>query len=145
MTDSEIMDELTTFFFAGSDPIALAITWCIHLLSLNTTVQDRLRQELLSLARPTSSDSTAIDSMAIDSLAYLDAVVHESLRICPPVHSSIRFATRDDIIPLSKPVVLRDGTTTCEVKIRKGSVLHIPIEGLNTSKEIWGQDAHEFK
>jgi len=60
------------------------------------------------------------------------------------VHGTIRVATQDDIIPLSEPIVLRDGTTTNEINIRKGSYIQIPIEGLNTYKEIWGHDAQEF-
>lgn len=143
MSDAEIMDQLTTFLFAGSDTTSLTISWCIHLLSLNLGVQDRLRQELLEACN--SHPSSALDVNTIESLPLLDAVVRETLRISPPVHSSIRVATKDDTIPLSEPTVLRDGTVTQEIKIRKGSYIHIPIEGLNTSKDLWGADAHEFK
>jgi len=144
MSDTEILDQLTTFLFAGSDTTSLTICWCIHLLSLNMEVQDRLRQELMSLGKQTSRGSSASDAAVIESLPFLDAVIRETLRICPPVHSTIRVATRDDIIPLSEPVVLRDGTSKCEINIRKGSYIHIPIEGSNMSKDVWGQDAQEF-
>lgn len=84
----------------------------------------------------------------IDAAPYLDAVVRETLRICPPVHSTIRVATADDQIPVSHPVILQDGTVVAKdghITIRKGSYIHIPIEGLNLSTEIWGSDAHTFK
>lgn len=42
-------------------------------------------------------------------------------------------------------MLLRDGTAKCEIKIRKGSYIHIPIEGSNMSKDVRGQDAQEFK
>lgn len=143
LSDAEVLDQLTTFLFSGSDTTALAMSWCIHLLSLNSGVQTRLRQELLEASK--SHPSSALDVNVIDALPLLDAVVRETLRISPPAHSSIRVATKDDIIPLSEPMVLRDGTVTREIKIRKGSYIHIPIEGLNTSKDLWGDDAHEFK
>lgn len=85
---------------------------------------------------------------ALETLPLLDAVVRETLRICPPVHGTIRMATVDDRIPISHPVLLRDGTVVHKgeyIHIRKGSYVHIPIEGLNYSEEIWGKDAREFK
>jgi cytochrome P450 len=171
LSDSVLLDQLSTLLFAGSDTTALSISWCIHLLSLNPDHQTRLRQEILSLPANSSSysDSSGLSSPtfseaqscasaggyseyfqadAIEALPFLDAVVHETLRLCSPVHSTIRTATQDDTIPISSPVVLRDGTviTPSEgIPIRKGTFVHIPIEGLNMSEEIWGKDAREFK
>lgn len=85
---------------------------------------------------------------AIEALPYLNAVIRETLRFCPPVHGTIRVATSDDRIPISHPMVLQDGTVVGKdgyINIRKGSYVHIPIEGLNLSEEIWGSDAREFK
>lgn len=176
LTDAELLDQLSTFLFAGSDSTALSISWCIHLLSLYPSFQIRLRDEILSLpanssysdssraSSPTPSETQSCASVssfssagvyseyahadAIEALPFLDAVVRETLRICPPVHSTIRCATKDDTIPISSPIVLRDGTeikTTDGIHIRKGTYVHIPIEGLNMSKDIWGDDAREFK
>lgn len=85
---------------------------------------------------------------AIDALPFLDAVVRETLRVRPPVHGTIRTATQDDTIPISAPMTMRDGsqiTSTGGIPIRKGTYVHIPIEGLNMSEDIWGKDAREFK
>ena len=138
MSDEELMDQISTLLFAGSDTTSLAIAWCLHHLSLNPRVQNRLREELQSLH--------SIEDMSfVDKLPYLNAVVQETLRLCPPAHSTIRVAMEDDLIPLSHPVKLRDGTVVQEVHIRKGSYVHIPIEGLNMSKDIWGEDALIFE
>ena len=138
MSDEELMDQINTLLFAGSDTTSLAITWCLHRLSLNPRVQKRLREELQSL-------HSIEDIGLVDKLPYLNAVVQETLRLCPPAHSTIRVATEDDVVPLSHPIKLRDGTVTHEVHIRKGSYVHIPIEGLNTDKGIWGRDALIFE
>lgn len=168
MTDSELLDQLSTFLFAGSDSTALAISWCLHLLSLHQEIQTRLRDEILSLSSshpPTpideddmpspppsatsshSSSSEYAESDAIDSLPFLDAVVREALRLCPPVHATIRVATQTDSIPISSPVFLRNGTILRpgeSITIRKGSYVHIPIEGFNLSPDVWGDDARLF-
>ena len=138
MSDGELIDQISTLLFAGSDTTSLAIAWCLHHLSLNPRIQGRLREELRSL-------HSAEDMGLVDKLPFLDAVVRETLRLCPPAHSTIRVATEDDVIPLSHPVKLRDGTVTQEVHICKGSYVHIPIEGLNMSKDIWGEDALIFE
>ena len=138
MSDEELMDQITTLLFAGSDTTSLAIAWCLHHLSLNPQVQKRLNEELQSFH--------FIEDMSfVDKLPYLNAVVQETLRLCPPAHSTIRVAMEDDAIPLSHPIELRDGTVMQEVHIRKGSYVHIPIEGLNMSKDIWGKDALIFE
>jgi cytochrome P450 len=138
MSDQELMDQISTLLFAGSDTTSLAIAWCLHHLSLNPRIQQRLREELQSLR--------CIEDMSlVDKLPYLNAVVQETLRFCPPAHSTIRVAMEDDVIPLSNPMKLRDGTVVHEVPIRKGSYVHIPIEGLNASKDIWGKDALLFE
>jgi cytochrome P450 len=172
MTDAELLDQLSTFLFAGSDSTSIAISWCLHLLSLHPDIQTRLRQEIFSLSNsPTRTSSPSTDdervpsqppsasswnsnyseyaeSDAIDNLSLLDAVVRETLRLSPPVHGTIRVATQTDSIPVSSPVVLRDGTLVPaggSITIGKGSYVHIPIEGLNFSTDIWGNDARIFK
>jgi len=87
---------------------------------------------------------------AIERLPYLDNVVRESLRFCPAVHSTIRVATKDEHIPLSHPITLKNGQTIGTdlngfFEIKKGSYIHIPIEGFSLNEDIWGPDALEFK
>ncbi|CAK5280033.1 unnamed protein product [Mycena citricolor] len=143
LSDQELVDHITSFLFVGADSTALAITWCLHLLALHPDVQTRLRDEIT--AAPPLRHNAAADM--IDSLPFLDAVVRETLRVCPPLHGTVRVATADDLIPISAPVELRDGTLLrageC-IRIRKGSIVHIPLEGLNMLQDIWGPDAHAF-
>lgn len=71
------------------------------------------------------------------ALPLLEKVCRESLRIVPPVHSSIRVATQDDVLPVSK-----GGGDA--IHIRKGTLVHIPVEAMNLDREIWGANAWEF-
>jgi cytochrome P450 len=153
LSDADLLSQLSTFLFAGSDSTSLTMSWCIHLLSLHPDVQGRLRSELNSISHCASNSSSMsgysapTHAEAIDGLPFLDAVVRETLRLCPPVHGTMRVATRDDNIPISSPIVLRNGTIIQPgetIHLRKGSYVHIPIEALNFSTDIWGEDARIF-
>ncbi|KIK96519.1 hypothetical protein PAXRUDRAFT_825881 [Paxillus rubicundulus Ve08.2h10] len=151
ISDADLLAQLSTFLFAGSDTTALTMAWCAHLLSLHPDVQTRLRDEIISLSACSSNKQTGYSPQshaeAIDALPYLDAVVRETLRLCPPVHGTMRVATRDDNIPISSPILLRNGTVVRDgetFRIRRGSYVHVPIEALNFSEDIWGPDARSF-
>jgi len=159
LSDTELLDQLSSFLFAGSDSTAIAVTWCLHILSQHPEIQDRLRAEIMSApadaatssrrnsTSSVSSTSSVMQADTIDALPYLDAVLRESLRVSPPVHGTVRVATTDDLIPISSPVVLRNGKIIHEneyIRIKKGSFVHIPVEGINMAEDIWGPDARQF-
>lgn len=72
----------------------------------------------------------------LKGLKYLDMVVREALRLWSPVSSSKRVAVKDVLLPL------RDGRV---VKLNKGDEVRIAIHPMNTAKDVWGEDADEFK
>ncbi|WWC60827.1 uncharacterized protein I303_103403 [Kwoniella dejecticola CBS 10117] len=137
LRDDEITGQLATFMFAGSDTTAGTIAMGLYQLAKHPEIQDTLRAELLACG-----DNLPYDQ--IDELPYLDAVVKEVLRINPSLPGTVRQAQKDDIIPLSQPVKLTNGKIVNEIKIRKGQLIHIPIEHLHTSTHIWGEDAKVF-
>ena len=140
--------------FAGSDTTSLSITWALLLMALFPSIQSKLRNECLSVLPSAPLESLSQEDVEslyniISELPYLDNVARESLRLIPPLHSSIRVATRDDEIPTSSPIKFRqpDGTVheeTRPIKIAKGSFIHIPVEAFNLDKEIWGESAWSF-
>ncbi|KAF8823890.1 hypothetical protein HHX47_DHR9000098 [Lentinula edodes] len=149
LSDPDLLDQISSFFFAGSDTTALSLSWCLYFLALHPDIQTRLREELTHpTAPPQSSNSEDRAYDVLDSFPLLDSVVRETLRLAPPVHGTLRVATQNDLIPVSEPVVLTNGTLVSpgeHIKIRKGSIIHIPIEGLNFAKDIWSEDALEFR
>lgn len=155
ISDEDMLHNINTFMFAGSDTSSLSVTWTLLLLAQHPAVQTKLRQELSTVASVGSlKDLTLeeIDSLynKVAELPYLDNVIREALRFIPPVHSSLRVAMQDDEIPTSYPVKTRmqDGSVVDglkSVKVSKGSFVHVPIEAFNLDKEIWGDDAWEFK
>ena len=140
--------------FAGSDTSSLSLTWTILLLAQNPALQGRLRAELLSVYPSSMGDLSDLSDDEIHSLftlisalPFLDNVIHESIRLIPPLHSSIRVATQDDEVPTSSPIHGRDGNIMQKttVSVPKGSFVHVAVEGFNLDKEIWGEDAWEFQ
>ncbi|KAJ3770227.1 cytochrome P450 [Lentinula raphanica] len=153
LSDPDLLDQISSFFFAGSDTTALSLSWSLYYLALHPEIQTRLREEL---AHPTTLDSASSSSSShedraydiLDSLPLLDSVVRETLRLAPPVHGTLRVATQNDQIPVSEPITMTDGTVVAPggyISIRKGSIIHIPIEGLNYAKDIWSEDTLKFR
>ncbi|KAF9072677.1 cytochrome P450 [Rhodocollybia butyracea] len=146
LSDTDLLDQISSFFVAGSDSTALALSFCLNALAENPDIQTRLRAELTQPSASANFKDKPYD--VLDSFPFLDAVVRETLRLFPPVHGTLRVATQDDVIPLSSPVVLTDGTVVPageHIRIRKGSIIHIPIEGFNFAKDIWSEDTLEFR
>nr|GAT55131.1 predicted protein [Mycena chlorophos] len=73
------------------------------------------------------------------------SVVREVLRLHSPVGWLPRRALVDDVIPLGREIVGRDGRVYESLPVRKGQILRLPILEVNTSEDVWGPDALEFR
>ncbi len=49
-------------------------------------------------------------------LPYLDSVIRETLRVYAPVTTSLRVAVQDDVLPVSKPFVDRNGLVQNQIR-----------------------------
>ena len=155
LSDEDILNNINTILFAGSDTTSLALTWTLWLLAKHPEVQDQLREELSVIHYPETFGDLSVDEIdslhtSISELPYLDKVTREGLRLIPPVHSSIRVAVEDDEIPTSQPFKIRKPgggveTVTMPIKVSKGTIVHVSIEAFNLDKGVWGEDAWEFK
>jgi cytochrome P450 len=78
LTDREVRDELIVMLMAGHETTGTALAWAFERILSLPEVEQRLRQELSAVVgeEPLTSDH-------LSRLAYLDAVVKESLRIRP--------------------------------------------------------------
>ena len=155
ISDEDILNNVNTLMFAGSDTSSITLTWMLWLLAKNPDVQDQLREELSTISCPDAFEDLSVDEIdslygGISELPYLDKVVKETLRLVPPIHSSLRVAEEDDEIPTSQPFKIQKPgggveTVTMPIRVAKGTMVHIPIEAFNLDKSVWGQDAWEFR
>lgn len=80
MTDTQLRDEVMTFFLAGHETTSLLLSWTLYLLSQHPGIQARLRNEM-----QTALDGQPPTLAELGNLPYLDAVLCETLRLYPPV------------------------------------------------------------
>jgi hypothetical protein len=65
----------------------------------------------------------------------------------PKAHPhNLRYqAQKDDVLPLSKPITLADGSVTDHVIIAKGTTVAVNMPVMNRVRELWGDDAQVFR
>ncbi|KAG8743099.1 hypothetical protein FRC10_000399 [Ceratobasidium sp. 414] len=140
MSDDEVLGQISTFLTAGHETTSTSTTWALYALSRHPKVQHKLRQELLESGL--GDEPSMVD---LDKLPYLDKVVRECLRVHPAVPSTVREAAHEVHIPLSRPITDRNGVERSSITVQEGDAVFIPILAMNRAKEIWGEDAMEFK
>ncbi|KAH7907168.1 cytochrome P450 [Hygrophoropsis aurantiaca] len=132
--------QMRLLLLAGYETTSTILTWALINLSQNPEKQARLREELLQF----SNTDPTWDQLN-SSLPYLDAVVHEVLRLHPPVREWTRIAAEDDVIPLGEPIQTASGKLVDHISVAKGAMVSIPMLSINRSEAFWGADAKEFK
>ena len=85
MTEDELRDELITMLVAGHETTATSLSWAFACLLEHPDVAARLTAELDG-----ARTGDAVDVDAFANLAYLDAVIKETLRLRPVIPDVVR-------------------------------------------------------
>lgn len=72
------------------------------------------------------------------------ACQRETLRLEPPVASMYRSALHDDVLPLSEPLILANGSELSSLPITAGTNFHLDILNFNRRSSAWGPKADDF-
>ncbi|KAF5336859.1 hypothetical protein D9611_002889 [Ephemerocybe angulata] len=142
LPDDQVVAQISTLMFAAMDTTSSALSRILSLLAKHPEVQDKLRAEIRE-AKQTFGGEPDYDQLS--SLAYLDAVIRETMRLHPPLPSLPREARQDAVLPFSKPIKSVDGKEITEVLVPKDTLLIVSIKAINTDPELWGPDAREWK
>ncbi|QZX98993.1 cytochrome P450 [Halobaculum rubrum] len=79
--EAEVLDQVVGMVFAGHETTALSLTFALQLLGANPAVAERVFDELdETLDGPPSAAD-------LEELPVLDRVIHETMRLYPPVHA----------------------------------------------------------
>jgi len=140
LTDEELIANMSILVIAGTDTTTTAMTHILQLLAENPHLQDQVRQEI----HENMTDDEIPYDVLVD-LPLLDAVCRETLRLYPPVSFVFRETFEDSVLSLSRPVTGVNGRLIHEIPVTKGTGIIIGIRASNRNKEIWGEDAHEWK
>nr|GAT44510.1 cytochrome P450 [Mycena chlorophos] len=141
LADDVVVAQIPTFFTAGHETTSTAVSWALYALASHPDVQRTLRAELNTLG----TDQPSFE--ALNALTYLDAVVREVMRLYSAVAFTNRVAVEDDVVPLAKgdEWVDQDGKVWDSILVKKGQMIYVPVAAVNRDREIWGEDADEFR
>lgn len=153
----ELLPVVLNFIIAGRDTTAQALTWCIYLLHSAPHVTARLREEVAQVLGE-GPDQRLMEYDDLKALPYTQAVVHETLRLQPPVAKNLKFAVDDDVIRPYAQEKLAGGTPEDpygtgavrgaplpDVVIQKGTTVSWSDYLMARMPEVWGPDCEEFK
>ena len=125
--ERDMITQVLTFLGAGHETTASGVSWTLWNLATHPEIQDKLRKECKELMEQDERPPYS----AIKGLAYLDAVINESMRLTPPVPRTVRIASKSSYI---------DG-----LYVPKGTLLPISNRSINMDPDVWGADADDFK
>ncbi|XP_059435073.1 cytochrome P450 714C2-like [Corylus avellana] len=124
-TDRFIVDNCKNIYLAGYETTAVSAMWTLMLLASNPEWQARVRAEVVEVCGGQTPDADTVRKMKI-----LTTVIHESLRLYPPVPVVSREALED----------LKFG----DIQVPKGVNVWTLMVTLHQDPDIWGPDAKEF-
>ncbi|KAF7872123.1 uncharacterized protein EAF02_009228 [Botrytis sinoallii] len=131
---SKIQAELLNILLAGRDTTASLLTLLFMILSREQKVLEKLRKEIMGL------EGRAPTFEEIKDMKYLKWCINETMRLYPIVPTSSRVAIRDTVLP-------RGGgpDETSPVMVKKGTLVQYSSYGLHRRKDIYGEDADQFR
>ncbi|KAG0252874.1 Protein kinase alk2, partial [Linnemannia exigua] len=129
LTDRELRDVFVNFMMAGRDTTAQALIWQFYCLMVNPRIMKNIVHEI-DMVLEGSTDKITYEVL-MNELPYVKAVLHETLRLHPPVSKNVKQAVDDDILP--------DGT-----RIYKGEFIGYSNWCMGRNKAVWGVDAELF-
>ena len=91
---TRMRDELTTLLLAGHETTASTIGWTLHLIDEHPEVGERLHAEAVEVL----GDDRLPRDTDLAKLRYHAMVLHESMRVFPPVWILTRRAINDDLV-----------------------------------------------
>jgi cytochrome P450 len=118
MNDEQLIDNLLTFYLAGHETTAKALTWTLYLLARSPEWAAALEEEVSRV-----TGGAALASEHIDRLVLVQQVLKESMRLYPPV-----------------PIMSRQAVADAQIgahRIRAGTSVLIPIYVIHRHTRRW--------
>ncbi|KAL9260052.1 Cytochrome P450 94C1-like protein [Drosera capensis] len=124
-----LRDIIVSFLLAGRDTVASALTGFFHLIGTHPAVVSKILEEADRVIGPSHCPAGLMKSR---EMQYLNAAIHEAMRLYPPVQFDSKFCLDDDVLP--------DGSF-----VRRGTRVTYHSYAMGRMKDIWGLDCIEFR
>ncbi|KAJ3770150.1 cytochrome P450 [Lentinula raphanica] len=139
LNEKVVVTEAMLLLTAGSDTTADSAAAILWYILAQPAVHQRLIDELDENVGLLAHDLAAADELPkhdqVKSLPYLTATIQEALRM----FATNAFGLPRVVSDFSKPVTLM-GTS-----ISPGTELSVPAYTIQRDRDVWGEDAYEFK
>ena len=135
VTDSKldlrnIKSQILTFLVAGHETTANLLSFTFYYLSKHPEFMEKALKEVESILGTDISRTPSLQE--IFKLEYVQQILQESLRLWPPAPYISRFPYQDTLL---------DG----KYQVKKNDWIWLLIPNLHRLKEVWGEDAEDFK
>lgn len=131
LTQKQCEDEAMLQILGGSDSTATALTVIVQYVVTHPRVYLQLNTEINNCAARDGRGTSIVPMKEVQSLPYLQAVIKEALRVCPPLYGLVsRYPTTDIEI---------DGK-----HIPAGTDVGYAFRAIHRSERHWGPSADMF-
>ena len=121
----EIRDQVITLLMAGHETTAKALAWTLYLLDRHPDVRAGLEAEVAAVV-----GDRAVTATDVAQLVRCRNVIHESLRLYPPVWLISRTAVADDVV--------------AGYAVPAGALVCVSPWLLHRRTDVWGDDVEDF-
>ncbi|KAF7883830.1 hypothetical protein EAF00_011142 [Botryotinia globosa] len=135
----ELRSQCLHLMLAGRDTTASLLGWLFLLFAQNPDKYQKLRNIVIENFG-TYENPLEINFTDLKNCRYLQHCLNEALRLHPLVPFNVRQANKDTTLPLGGG---KDGKS--KVFIPKGSIVEYSVFVMHRRKDIWGDDAEEFR
>jgi cytochrome P450 len=118
MDEEQLVDNLLTFYLAGHETTAKALTWTLYLLARSPEWTEKLMGEIRDVTA-----GAPVEAPHVERLALVQQVLKESMRLYPPVPIMSRQAVA--------------ATTLEKLEVEPGMSILMPIYAIHRHARRW--------
>lgn len=118
MSTQQLIDEIKILFIAGHETTANALTFTLRLLASHPEIQQKIFEELTSIASETEDVVEQLQKMV-----YTNGVINESMRLYPPAWITDRENVEDDSL--------------LGFNIKKGTLIGLSFYEIHRNPKYW--------
>ncbi|TVY38159.1 Cytochrome P450 [Lachnellula subtilissima] len=136
----ELRDQVLHIMVAGRDTTSALLCWTILLLARHPAELQDLRKAIVSQFGTEKSPTNELTFESLKACKELKNVLYETMRLYPLVPLNGREAVKDTTLPTGGGPDHKQ-----PIAIRKGEQIGYSAYVMHRRKDIWGQDADEFR
>ena len=136
----ELNAQMLNILLAGRDTTASLLSWLFNQLLRNPGVFEKLRAAVIESFGPYSDDTQDITFATLKECQYLQYCLNETLRLWTVVPGNGRRSNKATTLPRGGGP---DGNSP--IYIKPQTDVNYSIHVMHRRKDLWGEDAEEFK